>query len=134
MLEISPAKVALVILKAREFDVKVDTENETASISDTASSADELLEERSSDAIRSEVAEFIAGLNEDDQANLVALAWLGRGTYSVEEFEKAVAVAKDEHITQTADYLLGIPLLSEYLEGGLEKLGYPVDAVEKDIP
>jgi len=133
MLEISPAKVAHVIVKSREFDVKVAAWDEPSRASDTEDRADAILEDRSSDGTRSEVAEFIAGLNDDEQADLVALAWVGRGTYSPEEFKEAVEMAKAEHINPTQEYLLGIPLLPEYLEEGLEKLGYSVEAVENDV-
>jgi hypothetical protein len=133
MLEISPEKVAHVIIKSREFDVKVAPWVEPASASDTEDRADTILEDRSSDATRDEVAEFIAGLNEDEQVDLVALAWVGRGTYSADEFEEAVETAKAEHTNPTQEYLLGIPLLADYLEEGLERLGYSVEAAERDV-
>ena len=72
-------------------------------------------------------------MNYDEQANLVALMWVGRGTYEKEEFEEAVETARAERINATSNYLLGIPLLADYLEEGLEKLGYSVDDVESDV-
>ena len=133
MLEISPAKVAHVIIKSREFDAKVAIWDEPASAIDMDDSGDAILEDRSSDATRGEVAQFIAGLNEDEQANLVALTWVGRGTYSADEFDEAVETAKAEHTNPTQEYLLGIPLLADYLEEGLEKLGYSVEAAEQGV-
>lgn len=133
MLEISPEKVAHVIIKSREFDAKVEIWDEPSSVRNTEDSADAILEDRSSDATRSEAAEFIAGLNDDEQANLVALTWVGRGTYSAEEFKEAVEMARAERTNPTQEYLLGIPLLADYLEEGLEKLGYSVEAVENDM-
>jgi hypothetical protein len=133
MLEISPEKVAHVIIKSREFDAKVEIWDEPSSTGNTEDSAEAILEDRSSDATRSEAAEFIAGLNDDEQANLVALTWVGRGTYSAEEFKEAVDMARAERTNPTQEYLLGIPLLADYLEEGLEKLGYSVEAVENDM-
>jgi hypothetical protein len=133
MLEISPEKVAHVIIKSREFDAKVEIWDEPSSVRNTEDSAEAILEDRSSDATRSEAAEFIAGLNDDEQANLVALTWVGRGTYSAEEFKEAVEMARAERTNPTQEYLLGIPLLADYLEEGLEKLGYSVEAVENDM-
>ena len=133
MLEISTDKVAFVILKAREFDADVAIPDESSSTIDTENDSDAILEDRSSDTTRSEVAEFIAGLNEDEQADLVALVWIGRGTYSAEEFEEAVEMAKAERTSLTEDYLLGTPLLADYLEAGLEKLGYTVEDIERDV-
>jgi hypothetical protein len=124
MLEISPEKVAHVIVKSREFDAKVAIWDEPSSESDTDDLGDAILEDRASDATRSEVADFIANLNED---------WVGRGTYSAEEFAEAVDMARAERTNPTEDYLLGIPLLADYLEEGLEKMGYSVEAVEEGV-
>ena len=57
--------------------------------------------------------------------HLVALAWIGRGTFSAEEFDEAVQTARDERVNSTSRYLLGMPLLADYLEEGLEQLGSP---------
>ena len=133
MIEISPEKVAHVIVKSREFDAKVAIWDEPSSESDTDDLGDAILEDRASDATRSEVADFIANLNEDEQVNLVALTWVGRGTYAPEEFAEAVNMARAERTNPTEDYLLGIPLLADYLEEGLEKLGYSVEAVEEGV-
>lgn len=133
MLEISPEKVAHVIVKAREVDAKVAAWDEPASAFNLDDDGDTILEERSSDATRSEVAEFIAALNDDEQASLVALAWIGRGTYGAEELQEAIATARAERTNPTETYLLGIPLLADYLEEGLEKLGYAIEDVERDV-
>jgi len=64
---------------------------------------------------------------------LVALTWVGRGTYTADEFEEAIATARDERTNPTEVYLLGIPLLADYLEEGLEKLGFSIEDVEQDV-
>ena len=133
MHEISSDKVAYVILKARESDADMAIPDESLSAIKMEDDAFETLEDRSSDTTPSEVAEFIAGLNEDEQADLVALVWIGRGTYSAEEFEEAVETAKAERTNPTEVYLLGIPLLADYLEAGLEKLGYTIEDIERDV-
>ena len=133
MLEISPQKVAHVIVKSREFDSKVASWDEAAPASDTEDDADTILEDRRSDATASEVAQFIAALNEDEQAHLVALAWVGRGTYGAEDFLEAVEMAKAERIVPTERYLLGIPLLADYLEDGLDQLGISVEDSEAGV-
>ena len=133
MLQIAPEKVAHVIIKAREFDAKVASWDEPTSMQFEEDDAESILEDRSSDATRSEVAEYIAALNEDEQVHLVALTWVGRGTFSVDEFSEAVDTARSERTNPTEQYLLGIPLLSDYLEEGLDKLGYSVEEAERDI-
>jgi hypothetical protein len=70
---------------------------------------------------------MIANLNEDEQVELVALAWLGRGSYAVDEWEDAKNEAADAHNDRTAQYLMGMPLLADYLEEGLSGLGHSCD-------
>ena len=76
---------------------------------------------------------FIESLNADEQASLVAVMWIGRDTFTVDDLEEAIQTAKDEADTPTADYLLGIPLLSDYLEDGLNALGHDVSDLEDDF-
>ena len=132
MLEIAPEKVAHIIIKAREYDTKVD-----AVIPDDGSGSDgepeDVLESLPDDATRPELVAFINALNEDEQANLVALTWVGRGTFEADELDEAVETARQEKVNSTAEYLLGIPLLADYLEDGLEKLGFAVEDIESDI-
>ena len=133
MLEIPPEKVAHVIIKAREYNVKVGAWNDNPSEGDADESPDAILETFANDPTREEIAGFIDALNDDEHAHLVALAWVGRGTYEPDEFAEAVETAISERINSTAQYLLGQPLLADYLEEGLEKLGYSVEDIESDV-
>lgn len=78
-----------------------------------------------------ELRAFIDALNTDEQAHLTAIAWIGRGAFEPEDFAEAVATAHAEATTPTADYLLGMPHLSENLESGLEALGIDVTDAEE---
>ncbi len=75
------------------------------------------------DALRA----FIADLNEDEQASLIALAWIGRGDYSGEEFEEARTLARERNIRDAGEYLLGIEMLGDMLEEGLAELGLSLE-------
>lgn len=102
MLEINPQKVAHVIFQARR--------------------------ERGS---QGDLRAFIDGLNDDEQAHLTAIAWVGREAFDAADYAEAVATAFAEKSTPTADYLMGMPHLSENLEAGLEALGVDVSGVEE---
>jgi ABC-type sugar transport system substrate-binding protein len=128
-MDISPAKVAHVIQRAREVDVKVGAWDSP----DDDGDADAILEMRSDDATAQELADFIAGLTEDEQTALVALVWIGRETFEPEEWDEAVATARDEATAPTEDYLMGIPLLADYLEAGLERMGIDPTESEDDL-
>jgi hypothetical protein len=69
-------------------------------------------------------------LSEDEQVELVALAWVGRGTYTADDWDEAVEIAREEHSKHTAAYLLGQPLLAEELEEGLNEFGLSCEDVE----
>jgi hypothetical protein len=80
-----------------------------------------------------ELHAFIDALNEDEKAHLVAIAWIGRGAFEPEDFDEALRTAYAEATTPTADYLLGMPHLSENLEAGLEALEIDVTEAEEDF-
>jgi hypothetical protein len=128
-LDISPTKVGFVIIKAREYDAKVAAWDDSET---SDRDAESILEDFSDDATRTELKTFIADLNEDEQASLVALAWIGRGSYGPEELDEALATARAERVNPTEDYLMGIPMLADYLEEGLDRLGYSVEDAEDD--
>ena len=71
-----------------------------------------------------QLVEFIDNLNEDEQIELVAISWIGRGTYTVDEWDDAAENARNEHTQHTGEYLLGQPRLADYLEEGLSQLGF----------
>ncbi|HSD92375.1 MAG TPA: DUF3775 domain-containing protein [Methyloceanibacter sp.] len=128
-LEISPAKVGFVIVKAREIAAKVAAWDDGATSDHDAES---ILESFSDDATADELRGFIRDLNEDEQANLVALAWVGRGSFGPDELDEAIATARAERTNRTEEYLLGMPLLPDYLEEALDRLGYSVEDAEDD--
>lgn len=124
MLGIAVEKVCQIVGRAKAFDVKVEVVEPEPGSNPTDEGMLEVLEDYQEDATEAELQELIEGLNEEEQVNLVALAWLGRGTYGADEWEAALAEADRAHNEHTAEYLLGIPLLGSYLEEGLSMLGY----------
>jgi hypothetical protein len=112
-------KVSFIILKAREYDVKEgDSDPDEGSNAIDDGQAD-ILTDKSDDPVREELLGAIRGLNDEERLRLVALAWLGRGTFEMDEWREAVETARTEHSCRTAEYLLGLPLLGDYLEDGL---------------
>ncbi len=84
----------------------------------------EVLEEHEDDPVVEELTSLINSLSEDEQIDLVALAWLGRDDYSASDWTTVREEAARAHNQRTADYLLGMPLVGDYLEEGLSMLGY----------
>lgn len=104
MLEVSVRKVAQVALMARELD-----------------------------RAEGELRAFIDRMGLDEQAELTAIMWIGRGSFEAEELAEAIETAKAEATIPTADYLIGTPHLTDNLEAGLEALGIDVHDVEGDV-
>ena len=130
VLTISPEKVCFIITKAREFDVKdaVTEPNPGSNPSDDKDVA--VLEDHPDDPVVEELTAFIDALSEDEQIDLVTLAWLGRGDYSASDWPAVREEATDAHNERTASYLLGMPLLGDFLEEGLSMLGYSCEEFE----
>lgn len=122
-LTIPTDKVGFIIVKAREFDEKEPDSDPDEGSNPTDDGNADILEDKAGDGTQEELAGAIRELNEDEQIELVALAWLGRGTYDLSEWPLALQTARDEHNKRTAEYLLGLPMLGDYLEEGLAAFG-----------
>jgi hypothetical protein len=129
-LTVSPDTVCFIILKAREFDVKDEVTEPDPGSNPTDDGDIEVLEDHGDDPAPIEIAQMIGALSIDERADLVALAWVGRGDYDVKDFATARRDAVDAHERDTARYLLGLPLLGDYLEEGLSQAGRDCEEIE----
>ncbi|EHK57420.1 DUF3775 domain-containing protein [Allomesorhizobium alhagi] len=84
---------------------------------------DGLVEEQTDNLTAEELRQLIDDLNVDEAAELIALMWIGRGDYGADEWNEAVNEARQRGNRRTSKYLLGMPLLGDWLEEGLEALG-----------
>ncbi len=116
--EINPDKVCYIIAKARELEAE-DEGVEADDSNPTDDGSLDILTDEAYPTIRKEVVSFIEALDDDEKAELVALAWTGRGDFSAAEWNAAVAEARSRREGKISVYLLGIPLLADFLEEGL---------------
>lgn len=119
-MELNPDEVRAIIERARAFDAKQEGVDRETGASAGDDAAADILEESPQDAVRDELFDEIDGMNVDQQAELVALMWIGRGDYDAAEFADAFAEAKRRRTGSTADYLLGSPMLGDELAEGLD--------------
>ncbi|MFV0383315.1 DUF3775 domain-containing protein [Paracoccus sp. (in: a-proteobacteria)] len=119
MLQITPDKIAHVIIRAREYD---------SGLNPWAHGG-----ERRQHGTGSELHDFIGTLNEDEQASLVAVMWIGRDSFDADELAEAIATARAEQTTPTEDYLMGEPQLADLLEAGMDALGISPEDAEDDL-
>lgn len=120
---ISSDKVCQIVVLARRFDVKEGVTDPDSGSNASDDRMRDVLEDTPDDPVRKEFVAFVRGMNVDEQLALVALAWVGRGTYDKSEWKEAIETARTEHNNRTASYLLSLPLLADYLEEGLNAFG-----------
>jgi hypothetical protein len=132
-LGINPEKVCHIIAKARAFDAKEEMSDPDSGSNASDDGMTDVLEDLPDDidATRLELMEFIRSMDEDEQINMVALAWVGRGTYDISEWREALNEARAQHNKRTAEYLIGLPLLGDYLEEGLAAFGLNCEAFDE---
>lgn len=140
MLEMDSDKVCYLVVKMREFEEEgliraefdQDDEGSDLHLGDEGEDDGELEDEEgfialedeeddetADDSSLEELIGYIQGLDEEEQVELIALTWLGRGDYEKDEWGAAVEAARERFNERTAQYLIGIPLLADYLEEGL---------------
>jgi hypothetical protein len=124
--ELNTDKVCFLIFKARELDIPEEEE-----INDGSDAIDDgfasVFTETEDSSVQKEIEGFISCMNEDEQNELVALYWLGRGDFEPAEWATAVKEAASRRETSTANYLLGVPALGDQLAEGLALLDLSCD-------
>jgi hypothetical protein len=122
-LAISADKVGFLIEKTREFDVKEGVTDPDSGSNGADDNMIGVLEDNGDDPVVREITGFINAMDEDEQIDLVALMRLGRGDGTIEDWDELRREAADGHNTRTASYLLGEPMVSDYLAEGLDAFG-----------
>ncbi len=122
-LAISAEKVRFLIEKTREFDVKEGATDPDSGSNGADDNMVDVLADNGDDPVVREIAGFINAMTEDEQVDLVALMRLGRGDGAIEEWDDLRREAADGRNDRTTSYLLGEPLVSDYLAEGLDAFG-----------
>jgi hypothetical protein len=129
-LTIAPDTVRLIVEKARtvsaavneDYDDGAEHEVEIDGEARDSHHHDGLAEEETEDQTERELHQIVRELNVDEAAELIALTWIGRGDYEASEFAEAVGEARQRNY-RPSRYLLGMPMLGDWLEEGLEAIG-----------
>jgi hypothetical protein len=126
-LRISTEKVCDFIEAAREVAGKVPPTTGDQTTTGDDSKLVTIEDYPGEDDRRREMVEFIAGLNVDEQIDLLALIMLGRGDYDIAEWDVAVAEAQGRIAARDPDFMIGDAALPQYLGDGLEAFGRSCD-------
>ena len=127
--------ICRLILRAKELEAQVPASEPDEDPDDVDDFDDEdgatlsVLEDELNDGVEEEVQALLDDLAEDQLAEVVALAWVGRGTYDSTEWDEAFAEANDLDPAERMDELTDMPLLAGHLEAGLAAFDYSCDGV-----
>ncbi|HEX9490369.1 MAG TPA: DUF3775 domain-containing protein [Stellaceae bacterium] len=127
-LGINPEKVCAIIEMGRELaGLELSTAGDGTTTGDD-SPLETLLEPREGkDPRRREMVRYVGALDAEEQGNLLALILLGRGDFSLDEWEDALIAARDSIEDKSADFMIGDPALPGYLLEGLDAFGESCD-------
>ncbi|GGG16974.1 hypothetical protein GCM10010964_01560 [Caldovatus sediminis] len=129
-LGISLETVATIVDHARALQAKATGEAEQISEGEDSEAA--MLREHPEDVTEDALRAFINDLNEDEQAALIALAWVGRGDYDASEWEEALRLARERgEGRDTAEYLLNMDMLGDLLAEGVAAFGLSIEEVDR---
>ena len=127
-LSISPEKVFFIVSKARQFEMEASEPDLISDLED-----DDAGEGRvGRDTDLTELSGFISDLNVDEQIDLVALMWLGRGDGDRDGLRELRQEAARAHNNRTATYLMDTPMLADYLEEAMAEFGLSPEDFEEN--
>jgi hypothetical protein len=124
------------ILRARELEAQVpaedpgeDPDNVDDFDDETGGEALSVLEDELNSGVEEEMRATLEELADDQLAEALALAWIGRGTYDSSEWDDAFAEANEVDPESAVDELLDMPLLASYFDAGLAAFDFSCDGV-----
>jgi hypothetical protein len=122
--------ICRLIIRARENEAQVPA-IEADEERDPTDSDDEfaVLEDESNEAIEEEMMALLDDLGEDQVQEILALAWVGRGTYDISEWDDALEEAADKNSEDPIDQLMDMPTLAAYLDAGLAAFDLTCDGI-----
>jgi hypothetical protein len=124
------------ILRARELEAQVpaqDPDEDPDNVDDLddegGDQALSVLQDELNTGVEEELRATLDDLADDQLAETLALAWVGRGTYDSSEWDDAFSEANEVDPESTIDELMDMPLLAAYLDAGLAAFDYSCDGV-----
>jgi hypothetical protein len=122
-LSLTPEYLARLIVKVRGLQAKAGEADPDSGSNPSDDGMRDVLQDSPGDLTREEIREEIQGLSERQQAELVALMWLGRGDAEPEKWESTVQFARELKDSPAPRYLLRHPLVGEHWEEGAVRFG-----------
>ena len=120
-----------IILRAREYEAQVPTDYDGGeapeNVDDEGEEALSVLDDSLNTGVEEELVAAIEDLAEDQQAELLAFAWVGQGTYEAADWDEAVEAATEEN--NVVEELMDMPMLASVLEAGMAAFDLSCDGI-----
>lgn len=124
MFNVNPDIVCRLIDLAREFHAQEEVSFPETPGNPSGDWAVQMLASHADDLTAQSFDALFLDLEPDQQREVVALMWLGRGDYTLDDWDAALEQAEYVCNEDSGKYLLAHPLLPEYLADGLDLFGY----------
>lgn len=129
--------ICRLIIRARELEAQVPAQDPDEDPDDLDDYDDDdgggeamsVLEDELNESVEEEVQAVLDDLADDQLAEVLALAWVGRGTYDASEWDEAFEEASGMDAGERMDELADMPLLAGYLDAGLAAFDYSCDGI-----
>jgi hypothetical protein len=122
-LRINPDKVCGFLQAARESAAKIPATTGDRTTTGDDSPLTFMEDNGEQDTAREQMVEFVGGLNVEEQVDLLALIYLGRGDFDLAEWDSALTEARDRIAAGDADFMIGDRALPAYLGEALDAFG-----------
>ena len=120
-----------IILRAREYEAQVPTDydgNEAPeNVDDEGEETLSVLDDALNTGVEEELIAAIDDLAEDQQAELLAFAWVGQGTYDAADWDEATEEASS--VANISEELMEMPMLASVLEAGMAAFDLSCDGI-----
>ena len=122
LLTLNPEFLRALILKLRAVMAQEELVSPDSGSNPSDDEGPATLQDSPDNLIRDEITGEVEDLEPDQQAELVALMWIGRGDMEPEEWQEAVALAAERRDGSTAADLLKHPHVADHMVEGLDRL------------
>lgn len=120
-----------IILRAKEYEAQVPTDYDGGEVAENVDDEDgdalSVLDDSINTSVEEELIGAIEDLADDQQAELLAFAWVGQGTYDASDWDEAIEAATDEG--NIVEELMDMPMLASVLEAGMAAFDLSCDGI-----
>ena len=120
-----------IILRAREYEAQVPTDYDGGeapeNVDDEGGETLSVLDDALNTSVEEELTGVLDDLGEDQQAEILAFAWIGLGTYDASDWDEAIEAAAEEG--KIVEELMDMPMLASVLESGMAAFDISCDGI-----